>query len=219
MDLEKDLKIGFFKLSSYQKLVWIIVNLNFKRNYSNFEHNYNNTRQNSFQNNDFETLCKTGRLDEAFNVFLKDQNQNYFFHLVQNCGKFRNNVVAKKIFEMIKQNQLNHLKLNTIHCNQLIQALGSSTKQIEDGLEIYNFMTSNKSIKPDSYTYPNLLKICIKSNNLEVIKRIHNDIIKYNIKMNIYITSSLITCYSNCGDLESAFNVFKNSKEREYCYL
>ena len=103
--------------------------------------------------------------------------------------------------------------MNTVHCNQLIQALGS--KNMQDCLEVYEFMKSNKSLSPDHFTYSTLLKACTNSNDLELIKKIHNDIIKFNIEFDIYIISSLITCYSNCGDFNSAIDVFNNSKEKD----
>lgn len=72
-----------------------------------------------------------------------------------------------------------------------------------------------KSLKGfESYEFiiPSILKWCSIHSNLGTGKSLHSQIIKFNLKEDSFIISSLMVMYSKCGVLEEAIRVFQRVK-------
>ena len=172
----------------------------------NFNNDFN--FENRFKNSYYKHI----NLEEAFNNFSKNQSEENFRLLVNICGQEGNINVATKLFDLIKQNQLsNNIRVNSINYDQLIQAF-TKKNMIKNGLEIYEFMIERK-LKPTRYTFNYLLN-GNENGDLEFIKKIEDEMKKYNIEINIYLASTLIDSYSKCGDLDSAISIFNKIQEK-----
>ena len=188
----KNKKTGFIILKS----CFSTTSINFVTNIKNNDH--------------FLTFCAKGKLEEAFDIFSKNQNERNFRTLITACGKNGNINVAYKIFELIKQNKLNHFEISSITYDLLIQAF-SKKKMSQNAVEIYDFMTK-KGLKPNSFTFNYLLN---SSPNFQLLKQIHEEMNKYGIQMNIYLTTSLIASYSECGSLDFAISLFDQIQKKD----
>ncbi|XP_015576524.2 pentatricopeptide repeat-containing protein At3g49170, chloroplastic [Ricinus communis] len=86
---------------------------------------------------------------------------------------------------------INHLKAG--HLSKAIIAL--------------DVMTQNNT-HPDLITYSLLLKSCIRSNNFQKGKLVHNCLTQSGLELDSVILNSLISLYSKCGELNSANDIF-----------
>lgn len=71
---------------------------------------------------------------------------------------------------------------------------------------------SLKGFESDEFIIPSILKWCSIHSNLGTGKSLHSQIIKFNLKEDSFIISSLMVMYSKCGVLEEAIRVFQRVK-------
>lgn len=71
---------------------------------------------------------------------------------------------------------------------------------------------SLKGFESDEFIIPSILKWCSIHSNLGTGKSLHSQIIKFNLKEDPFIISSLMVMYSKCGVLEEAIRVFQRVK-------
>ncbi|KAL0360332.1 UNVERIFIED_CONTAM: Pentatricopeptide repeat-containing protein [Sesamum radiatum] len=65
-----------------------------------------------------------------------------------------------------------------------------------------------RRIRPDSFTYPSVLKACAEQSNLDFGKEVHRSINASSVKWNLFVQNALVSMYGKCGDLETARSVF-----------
>ncbi|CAN6477349.1 unnamed protein product [Victoria cruziana] len=71
-----------------------------------------------------------------------------------------------------------------------------------------------KSIPPDHYTFPILLKSCAQLSSLELGMSIHGAILKLGLDSNVFTDTALVYLYCCCKCLDSARQVFDKMPER-----
>ncbi|XP_020586597.1 pentatricopeptide repeat-containing protein At2g02980, chloroplastic [Phalaenopsis equestris] len=70
------------------------------------------------------------------------------------------------------------------------------------------------SIPPDSYSFPSLLKACASTHALPQGRQAHAAAIKLGFALNAFVLPSLISMYSQCGDVEAARTIFDKGTDR-----
>ncbi|PWA71288.1 tetratricopeptide repeat (TPR)-like superfamily protein [Artemisia annua] len=97
-----------------------------------------------------------------------------------------------------------------------------------EAIKVYeNLVHFSTNLKPDSYTYPSVLKACsgLKDGNLG--KKIHTHLVKNGFESDVVVMSSLFGMYAKCGMFRVAIKVFDEMPERDVgcwntvisCYL
>ncbi|KAD5961086.1 hypothetical protein E3N88_12559 [Mikania micrantha] len=78
-------------------------------------------------------------------------------------------------------------------------------------------LMQDSGVYPDNFTYPFLLKACGGQNDLNLVKMIHNHIVKFGFNSDIYVPNALIDSYSRCGlvGVDAAKKVFCVMDERD----
>uniref|UniRef100_A0A803M2K9 Pentatricopeptide repeat-containing protein n=1 Tax=Chenopodium quinoa TaxID=63459 RepID=A0A803M2K9_CHEQI len=76
-------------------------------------------------------------------------------------------------------------------------------------LPLYRFM-SNDGHKPDMSTFLSLLSSCVQPEGLSHGKLIHSHVIQFGCDYDVAVTNTLLTMYSKCGDIDSAWHLFQS---------
>uniref|UniRef100_A0A803N8C5 Pentatricopeptide repeat-containing protein n=1 Tax=Chenopodium quinoa TaxID=63459 RepID=A0A803N8C5_CHEQI len=76
-------------------------------------------------------------------------------------------------------------------------------------LHLYRFM-SNDGHKPDISTFLSLLSSCVQPEGLSHGKLIHSHVIQFGCDYDVAVTNTLLTMYSKCGDIDSAWHLFQS---------
>lgn len=85
----------------------------------------------------------------------------------------------------------------------------------ENAASLYVAMLRNNNVKPDSYTFPFLLKGFNRDIPLEFGKGIHAHICKFGFGFNGYVQHSLIHMYCLYGQVDTARRVFDNTAKND----
>ncbi|KAK1267503.1 Pentatricopeptide repeat-containing protein [Acorus gramineus] len=71
------------------------------------------------------------------------------------------------------------------------------------------------SLKPDKFTFSTVLDTCANLATVVLGKQIHAQIIKQDLQMDVYISSTLVDMYSKCGNMEESLMMFQMMQERD----
>ncbi|KAJ7561573.1 hypothetical protein O6H91_03G034000 [Diphasiastrum complanatum] len=92
------------------------------------------------------------------------------------------------------------------------------TRYVKDGKDSKAIGTyyemQREGLNPDKYVFVAVLKACANMRALEEGRRIHAHVIANGCETEIYVGSSLIDMYANCGSIVEAFLIFKNMPAR-----
>ncbi|KAL2899639.1 hypothetical protein RDABS01_024721 [Bienertia sinuspersici] len=66
----------------------------------------------------------------------------------------------------------------------------------------------DKELEPDKYTYTFVLKACAGKLDFEEGIKIHNDVIRRQLELDVYISTGLVDMYCKMGQLDLALKVF-----------
>lgn len=83
-----------------------------------------------------------------------------------------------------------------------------------DALSLFSKMMMFR-IRPDQFTFSSCLCACASIGSLKHGKQIHAFLVRANFRPNTIVVSSLIDMYTKCGNLETAFQVFNFSNNKE----
>lgn len=97
--------------------------------------------------------------------------------------------------------------------NALISAYEQNGKPNE-ALSIFHEQLS-KNVNPDEFTFVSVLSACAQLGAMDIGVQIHAKMKKQGIKLNCYLTTSLIDMYTKCGNLDKALEVFHTVKSRD----
>ena len=98
--------------------------------------------------------------------------------------------------------------------NGLLAAYTKNFMFIE-ALELYERLLRYPYLKPDSYTYPSVLKACGGLGRVGCGKMIHTHLIKTGFANDIVVVSALVSMYAKCNAFEYAIQLFDEMPERD----
>ncbi|BAT83324.1 hypothetical protein LR48_Vigan03g020200 [Vigna angularis] len=114
-------------------------------------------------------------------------------------------------------NVFNQLPHPNVHLyNSIIRA--HANNHSHPSLPFNAFLQMQKSgLFPDNFTYPSLLKACIDSSSLPLVRMIHAHVEKFGLYGDIFVPNSLIDSYSRCGSsgLDAAMSLFLVMEDRD----
>lgn len=102
---------------------------------------------------------------------------------------------------------------NVVVCNTLIGGRAQNGNP-EGALELYNVMKAS-GFRPDKMTFVNVIASCSELATLGQGEQIHAEVIKAGVASNVPVTSSLISMYSRCGNLEDSEKLFEEGTEKD----
>ncbi|KAF6989552.1 hypothetical protein CFC21_006878 [Triticum aestivum] len=91
----------------------------------------------------------------------------------------------------------------------------SLNKQSEDAQKIFSQML-DIGLKPDHFTYATVLDTCANLATIEIGKQIHGQIIKQEMLVDEYISSTLIDMYAKCGYMQDSLLMFEKAQKRDF---
>ncbi|QHN81334.1 hypothetical protein HN51_058149 [Arachis hypogaea] len=84
-----------------------------------------------------------------------------------------------------------------------------------EALELFEKFLHYPYLKPDSYTYPSVLKACGGLRRVILGKMIHTCLVKAGLMTDIVVGSSLVGMYAKCNALEYAIKIFEEMPEKD----
>ncbi|XP_061357673.1 pentatricopeptide repeat-containing protein At5g27110 [Gastrolobium bilobum] len=84
-----------------------------------------------------------------------------------------------------------------------------------EALELFEKFLRCPYLKPDSYTYPSVLKACSGLCRVVLGKMIHTCLIKTGLMTDIVVGSSLVGMYAKCNAFEYAIQMFDEMSEKD----
>lgn len=115
---------------------------------------------------------------------------------------------AKRVFQTIEN------PLDISLWNGLMAAYTKNFMFVE-ALELFERLLCFPYLKPDSYTYPSVLKACNGLGRSDYGKAIHTHVMKSGFVLDVVITSSIVGMYAKCGLFGSAIQLFDEMPERD----
>lgn len=89
----------------------------------------------------------------------------------------------------------------------------SNAGKFEEAVSCYEQM-QQEGVQPDKYTFVSMLKACSKRAELKQGQRIHADIVRHRLELDVFVSSALVSMYAKCGSIRNAENVFSRLSER-----
>ncbi|XAR60289.1 hypothetical protein NMG60_11033596 [Bertholletia excelsa] len=84
-----------------------------------------------------------------------------------------------------------------------------------EALELFERLFHFPYLKPDSYTYPSVLKACGGLGRANCGETVHSHVIKSGALTDVVVTSSIVGMYAKCGMFDSALRLFDEMPERD----
>ncbi|CAK7339287.1 unnamed protein product [Dovyalis caffra] len=98
--------------------------------------------------------------------------------------------------------------------NGLIAAYTKNYMYIE-ALEVFDMLLEYPYLKPDSFTYPSVLKACGRLGRVSDGKIMHTQLIKSGLVFDIVVASSLLDLYAKCNFFRNAIQLFDEMPKRD----
>lgn len=95
------------------------------------------------------------------------------------------------------------------HWNTMIRGC-SMSRRPEEGLLFY-VMMRRRGVGPNMHTFPIALKACIRPFYLQ---QVHCQLLRFGFHGDVYVVSSTVKAYADCGNIELAFQVFDLSPNK-----
>ncbi|KAI7982192.1 Pentatricopeptide repeat-containing protein [Camellia lanceoleosa] len=84
-----------------------------------------------------------------------------------------------------------------------------------DALELFERLFHFPYLKPDSYTYPSVLKACGGLGRVDYGQMVHTHVIRSGVLIDVVVTSSIVGMYAKCGMFGLALQLFDEMHERD----
>jgi pentatricopeptide repeat protein len=91
----------------------------------------------------------------------------------------------------------------------------SLNKQSEDAQKLFSQMF-DMGLKPDHFMHATVLDTCANLSTIEIGKQIHGQIIKQEMLVDEYISSTLIDMYAKCGYMLDSLLMFEKAPKRDF---
>ncbi|KAL6056938.1 Chlororespiratory reduction 2 [Balamuthia mandrillaris] len=125
------------------------------------------------------------------------------------CGRLD---LARALFHQ-QQQQRGKEEGGTAMWNAMMQACTQCGRGKET-LQLFQEMQA-AGMPADAFTFSIVLKACGMRKDVEMGKRVHALLLHHNIQPDAILSSTLISMYGKCGELEEARAVFQGMKERD----
>lgn len=96
-----------------------------------------------------------------------------------------------------------------------LMAAYSKNFMYNEALELFEKLLKFPHIRPDSYTYPSVIKACSGLKRAENGRMIHAQLIKIGILSDVVVASSMIGAYAKCDMFDYAVQLFDEMPERD----
>ncbi|KAK6120446.1 hypothetical protein DH2020_045810 [Rehmannia glutinosa] len=126
-------------------------------------------------------------------------------NLYISCGAYRS---ANLVFRNIEN------PLDITLWNGLMAAYAKNS-MFPEALSLFESLLQFPYLKPDSYTYPSLLKACGGLRRVDYGEKIHTHLMKTGFLSDVVIASSLTSVYAKCGVFGSAVKLFDEMPQRD----
>ncbi|WZZ40213.1 hypothetical protein YC2023_036472 [Brassica napus] len=133
---------------------------------------------------------------------LKPHNQ-----LINAYSLFQRPNLSRIIFDSVQDP-------GVVLCNSMIRGYTRAGLHRE-ALELFRYMSEEKSIVPDKYSFTFALKACTGALDLERGLGIHELVSEMGFESDVYIGTALVEMYCKGGDLVRAREVFEEMPERD----
>ncbi|XP_068666702.1 pentatricopeptide repeat-containing protein At1g11290, chloroplastic-like [Aristolochia californica] len=77
------------------------------------------------------------------------------------------------------------------------------------------YQTTGHGVKPDSYTFSCILKVCTSLSDLQLGKKVHSLVFQSGLESDLFVSNALIAMYAKCGSLFDGISVFERMPERD----
>ncbi|XP_065873265.1 pentatricopeptide repeat-containing protein At3g50420 [Euphorbia lathyris] len=124
---------------------------------------------------------------------------NNLIAMYAHCGS---RLDAQLLFDKMPQR-------NSISYNALIAAYSKDPNYENLGFMLFSDM-GIQGLRPTGATFTSLLQVCCSIENWNKGSLLHAQVVKFGFVNDICVQTSLLGMYSNCGDMDSAHQVFDN---------
>ncbi|KAL6883787.1 hypothetical protein ACP4OV_011201 [Aristida adscensionis] len=156
-----------------------------------------------------------GELEEAFDLFEAMQESGVRPDVISwnaLVSGFARNGDLGAALHLFDEMQLRGVKPGVNSWNCIISGCVQNALY-EEALGI--FLEMCESERPDAVTVASILPACAGLQALGIGKQLHCYVLRYGIKLNVYIGASLISMYSECGQYGYARTVFSTIEEEK----
>ncbi|URE19578.1 Pentatricopeptide repeat-containing protein [Musa troglodytarum] len=99
--------------------------------------------------------------------------------------------------------------------NTVFHSLSRSNRSlVSTSIMFYEDMLE-KGLRPDSFTFPYLVKLFANSQALQAGEALHAHAIKMGLDANVYVRNNLMSLYAVCGEVRSIWKLFDGFPERD----
>lgn len=153
--------------------------------------------------------CKSGILEKAVELFeaMPERNLGSWNSLIN--GLMRNGKVDKAV-ELFK----GMVDKNVVSWTTMVHGL-SLNGMHEKALEMFFRMIEEEDVRANDLTLVSVLSACAKTGALEAGMKIHKYILSNKFRLNAAVGTALIDMYAKCGQIQSARQVFRDTKEKD----
>ncbi|KAG8365588.1 hypothetical protein BUALT_Bualt18G0121000 [Buddleja alternifolia] len=148
-----------------------------------------------------DALLKSGKFEQAKGLFWKMPERDIAAWNAVIHGCFRNG----KVEEAIRLFEVMHDK-NVISWTTMISGLDQHGRSYE-ALSVFGRMVGS-GLKPTSSTFSCAITACANECNLCLGSQVHSHVLKLGYVFDPYVTSSLITFYANCKQMQECLKAF-----------
>ncbi|WCJ31045.1 Pentatricopeptide repeat (PPR) superfamily protein [Euphorbia peplus] len=103
---------------------------------------------------------------------------------------------------------------NSISYNSLITAYSKDPNFAKSSFRVFSDM-GLQGFRPTGATFTSLLQVCCSLQDWEMGSLIHGQVVKCGFVNDVCVQTSLLGMYSNCGDMDSANEVFDNVEYKD----
>ncbi|KAG6428033.1 hypothetical protein SASPL_112281 [Salvia splendens] len=119
---------------------------------------------------------------------------------------------AEKAFKMFKNSRRDRTSNIIYLYNSLVRG-NSLAGAYNEAISLYVDMLID-DLEPDNYTFPFVLSACAKNSSLFEAIQIHGSVVKRGYHNDVFVSNSLVYCYGECGDTDSARKVLDEMPDR-----
>ncbi|KAJ9154001.1 hypothetical protein P3X46_027382 [Hevea brasiliensis] len=152
--------------------------------------------------------CKVGDMSKAAELFqaMPQRNTASWNSLINGFLRSGDLEKARELFDRMPGK-------NVISWSTMVNGF-SQNGDHEKALSLF-FKMLEESVKPNDFTIVSALSACAKIGALEAGLRIHRYLKDNGFRLNRVIGTAMVDLYAKCGNIESANEVFRETKEKD----